>query len=159
MTNFNLGKPLNTLVADLDYIESEFLDGEMFCEILEEIDNNSDFEISCGGHKYRFIDSEVIDEIQREELTYDEYILGCFNASFLAGLDNMPLDYDTLKVLQESEAFEGIGKLIANNKDLLAELQEDYARTDGYGHHFALYDHNEYEIMAGDRTYYVFRTN
>lgn len=31
--------------------------------------------------------------------------------------------------------------------------------ADGYGHHFASYDGNEYEFKLGEENYYVFRTN
>lgn len=31
--------------------------------------------------------------------------------------------------------------------------------ADGYGHHFARYDGNEYEFKLGEENYYVFRTN
>lgn len=102
---------------------------------------------------YRVIHEDRIDEIQREELANDEYLLGCFNPHFIANVTG--IDYDAIKAMQEAEAFEAIGKLILSRDEWLGELQRDYVRADGYGHHFAHCDHQE--RMVGP--YYVFRTN
>ena len=108
--------------------------------------NEDDFEVN----NYRFIRKDCIDDIQRDELSDDLYILGCFNADFLAGITD--IDVDAIRLLQEAEAFEALGKMIIQHID---EIQEGYSSLDGYGHHFAHYDQEEHEI--GD--YYVFRIN
>ena len=46
----------------------------------------------------------------------DLYMLGCFNANFI--VDYICLDTDTIKTLQEAEAFEGIGKAIMDSGTL-----------------------------------------
>lgn len=52
-------------------------------EVLEEFFNKSvDFEVN----NYRFIHCDYIDKIQQDEISSDDYILGCFNANFLAGI-------------------------------------------------------------------------
>jgi len=101
---------------------------------------------------WRVIHQDSIDAIQSEELGNDDYLLGCFNASFLASV--LDIDVDVIQSMQEAEAYEAIGKLI-NSMDKIEELQTRYSTMDGYGHHFAHYDHETHEI--GD--YYLFRTN
>ena len=39
------------------------------------------------------------------------------------------------------------------------QTAENLYESDGYGHHFATYDANEYEYTLGGYDYYVFRTN
>jgi len=108
----------------------------------------NDFEIE----DYRFIKMDEIDTIQQEELISDEYILGCFNAWFLA--DIIGIDTDVIEAMQKAEAFEAIGKLVISlNK--VEELQEAYCSADGYGHHFAHYDHEQHKVG----NYYVFKIN
>lgn len=111
-----------------------------------EIDSN-DFEVDG----YRFILKLDIDEIQLQELSNDEYILGCFNASFLESIIDWPIE--AIEATQEAEKYEVIGRFIIQNAGMLQTLQAEYSAIDGYGHHFAHYDGEENE--AGD--YYVFR--
>ena len=118
-------------------------------EVLRNMEtNDSDFEVD----NHRFIHTNDIDEIQQDELSSDEYMLGCFNASFLAGI--LDIDQDVIESLQAIEAYENVGKMILS-MGKLEELQEDYARLDGYGHHFNHYDGNEIEIG----NYHIFRIN
>ena len=125
------------------------LDSYNLRELLEKY-HNEDNDFEAGG--YRFIHKEDIDQIMQDELSNDEYILGCFNASFLAGV--LGIDQDVIEAMQKAEAYEAVGKLILS-LDKLEELQADYVSADGYGHHFSGYDGNEHEI--GD--YYAFRIN
>ena len=101
---------------------------------------------------YRFIHDDVIDNTMAEELGDDEYLLGSFNAWFLASI--LDLEEHEIEGIQ-SKCPEALGKLIkATGK--LEELQKDYASADGYGHHFAHYDHEEHELPLG---FYGFRVN
>lgn len=117
-------------------------------EILKQSQYNNDFEHG----NYRFIAMTDIDTIQVQELGNDEYILGCFNDNFLAGI--LDIDIEVIQALQEAEAFEELGKMIIS-LGKLQEVQEDYSRYDGYGHHFAHYDHREHEIG----NFYAFKVN
>jgi hypothetical protein len=102
------------------------------------IDGAEDFEIDC----YRFIEEDEIDKIQVEELQSDPYILGCFNTSFIA--DNSNLSYDIVEALQKGDQYESLGQHLIDN-DCVEDMQEEYSRLDGYGHHFAHYDHHTME--------------
>ncbi len=119
-------------------------------EVLPDLINGSpDFEVDA----VRFINTNDIDSILAEELSNDLYCLGCFNATFLSSILN--IDADVIEAMQESEAYEAIGKLIIS-MDKLDELAEEYANADGYGHHFNRYDFGEEELTIGDATYHVF---
>lgn len=119
-------------------------------EVVENIENRvDDFEVS----NVRFINSNEIDQIQQDELESEPYVLGSFSYWFLA--DILGMDTDIIEAMQESRAFEGLGKLIIS-RGLVAELQEKYASLDGYGPHFNRYNGDEKEITVDGVTYYVF---
>ena len=110
--------------------------------------------LDIDGAEWRFINDNYIDAIQQDELASDEYILGCFYASFLAKYIDMSVKQ--IEEAQEAEQFELIGKLVvASGK--IEEIQQGYVSGDGYGHHFAHYDHNQYELEAV--CYRMFRVN
>lgn len=116
--------------------------------VVEAIDNQeTDFDFN----DFRFIEVDAIDDIQLDELKSDEYILGCFNDWFIADHCNIPLR--AVQALQKAEAYSELGEMMVENG--IEDLQREYARLDGYGHHFAHYDHNQHELL----NYYVFRTN
>jgi len=136
-------------------IVKEFLNeiGVDFDEFMENYHNeNPDFEIE----KHRFIYEGKIDDIQVEEMESDPYILGCF--ADWAICDASDLSYDIVQALQESDKFEIIGQHLIDN-DCLEELQRIYVAMDGYGHHFAHYDHETLEDILTETGYYVFRVN
>ena len=123
--------------------------GHNWRDVVESISmEEDDFEVDL----HRFIRMDKIDEIQQNELSWEPYLLGCFTDWFLAGILN--LDIDVIKELQKAEAYEALGKMVLS-MDKLEELQEQYVSCDGYGHHFAHYDHKEQEIFG----YYAFRVN
>jgi hypothetical protein len=121
-------------------------------KVVDNIENGKDdFEVD----NVRFISDDSIDQIQQDELANDKYILGCFNPWFVAEI--LGIDRDIIESMQNAEAYEAIGKLIIS-LGKLPELQEAYARADGYGHHFNTYDFTEKELtIDGDGTlYHVF---
>lgn len=139
---------------------SQIKDLKAFCEDLTSQPDWRDVfnAITCHEQDFevgnvRFIDTYSIDEIQQEELGGDEYILGCFNANFLADILN--LSVEVIESIQKAEGFEALGKMIIE-MDKLEELQEDYVRADGYGHHFNHYDFGEEELEFAGNTYHVF---
>ena len=107
----------------------------------------NDFEVN----NVRFIISDSIDEIQQEELKSDLYCLGCFNASFLAGVTGWPMGL--IEAAQKGEAYEELGEVLV---DYIKEIQDGYASTDGYGHHFNGYDFSEDTIEIDGTEYFVF---
>ena len=119
-------------------------------EVLQNIlEDSQDFEVD----NVRFINSEAIDVIQQDELNGDEYVLGCFNADFLA--DVLDLPFDAIKAIQDADAYGALGKVVLSmNK--LEEVHEEYARRDGYGHHFNTWNGEEEEFRINGQMYYVF---
>lgn len=137
---------------------SELKTIRQFCDDLhskpswrEVVENIGRYDFEVDG--VRFISDGEIDQIQQDELSSDEYILGCFNAWFIA--DVLNIDQDVIEAMQKAEAFEAIGKLIISMKKL-PELQSAYASADGYGHHFNHYDFSEDEIVLDGTLYHVF---
>ena len=110
------------------------------------IDDKIDFEVS----NYRFIYKNSIDEIMKDELLSDTYILGCCNAWFIAEITE--IDHDIIEKAQKAENFVLLGELMAKN---IEEVQEKMVQYDGYGHHFGHYDGRENETEE----YYYFRVN
>ena len=134
-------KTLIKFLKDLNFETSDFKAVHLEMEAESE-----DFEVN----DYRFIHKDSIDQIQKDELSSDLYLLGCFNAAFLYDCSGLPLEL--IEAAQEGEAFEALGKAMLKHIDA---IQEEYSRLDGYGHHFSPYDGEELEIL----NYYVFRLN
>ena len=119
-------------------------------EVVENfVNENTDFTVD----NVRFISSDCIDEIQQDELAGEEYILGCFNAWFIA--DCIGIDQDVIDAMQKVHSYEAVCKLIIS-LGKLPTLQSAYASADGYGHHFNHYDFNEEEITVNGVSFYVF---
>ena len=111
-----------------------------------------DMTITLNGCDWRFIREDAIDAIMQDALSADDYILGCFADWFLA--DVLDVDIDVVQAMQKAEAFEALGKLVLSTGKL-QELQEKYVQADGYGHHFAHYDHDESNLST--QPYYAFK--
>ena len=141
-------------LSELRSIKEELNDNLIdFRDFMDFITSDTDdFEVD----NYRFIRASEIDEIQVEELKCNEYVLGCFNASFLA--DNTDLSFEIIEALQQGDKLEAIGKHIIDNY-FINDIQQEYSRLDGYGHHFAHCDHEEHEITVNGVDYYYFKIN
>lgn len=109
----------------------------------EAVENMRDCEDDFQAGKYRFISRDAIQGILEEEISNDEYCLGCFNASFIAECTGWPLAL--IEAAQKGEAYEALGQAIIQ-EGYVAKMAEEYARQDGHGHHFASYDGHEHEI-------------
>jgi len=123
-------------------------------DLREVIESGGD--IYSNDDCYRLICDDDIDTIMQDELASDEYMLGCFNAWFLAVI--LGTSTEAIEAMQEKDAYEGIGKMIIAN-DLLEKLQREYVSADGYGHHFSSYDGCDTEIDIDGTTYHLFRLN
>ncbi len=118
-----------------------------------------DVTLTIDGEEWRFIESDKIDEIMQDELESEPYILGCFNASFLASI--LDTSSSAIEAIQKAgdSALSGLGEMILSGGHL-KDLQEAYAQADGYGHHFSSYDGNEETFDLGDvcnLMYHAFR--
>jgi hypothetical protein len=116
------------------------------------VDDETDFTVDG----VRFINDDSILDILVDELSSDEYVLGCFNADFLANVTGLPII--VFQSLQKAEAYTAIGEMIiALGK--VRDLAEAYASADGYGHHFNSYDSSEDELhLSNGRFFHVFDT-
>ena len=130
------------------------LSNELNIDKKELFENVNESENDFTIEDYRFIKSDEIDEIQQDELKSDLYILGCFNAWFIADNTNIPLK--AVEALQKAEAYEALGEMMVDDIEI---IQSEYASTDGYGHHFAHYDHHEQETVLNGVHYYYFKIN
>jgi len=100
---------------------------------------------------YRFIRGDAIDQILEDEISNDEYVLGCFKDTFIAECTGWPLAL--IQAAQKGEAYEALGKAIIQ-EGYVERMAAEYASADGYGHHFASYDGHEHDVGPD---YYAFR--
>ena len=114
-------------------------------QLLSDIESGfcNDFEVCYESREYRIINNDDIQSIMEDELSSDEYILGCFNSCFLSNVTG--IDSDVFDAMKQCEAFKAIGKLIISG-DHLEQLVLDYICIDGAGHHFSHYDHSEDDV-------------
>lgn len=123
-------------------------------EVIEKVqDRGEDFTVENGSLEVRFIAADEIDRIQAQELESDLYVLGCFNAWFIADQCNWPVEL--VEAAQQGEAFEALGQAIVNTC-CMVEFAQAYSSADGYGHHFNHYDGDYVEINMDGVNYYVF---
>lgn len=140
-------------------------DREELVEILREFEDNAPnldpisdhHDFTTDNDCWRFIRADAIDGIQREELSNDEYLLGCFNADFLSRVTDWPVEL--IQAAQEGEAHEALGRALLVDDVHLVLIQENYANDDGYGHHFAHYDHETHEISLNGQDWFYFKCN
>ena len=135
-------------MKNLNYTDCKELLNMTDRESVEAFINEEDY----SNTTYRIMEeSEALKEVINM-YEGDAYMLGCFNASFVE--DFISLDYEDIKILQDGEQFEIIGKLILNS-DNLEEMMEEYIRLDGWGHALNSYDGNyeEYNNLI------IFRQN
>lgn len=135
-----------------EFINNKFINHDSITDMGDVCQSIIDGDADIEASNYRLIRVDSIDDILESELGDDLYILGYFNADFLA--DILDIDYDAIKAMQDAEAFEAVGKLIIS-MDKIPDLAAAYSSADGYGHHFAHYDHETIEIGE----YFAFKTN
>ena len=119
-------------------------------EVVEKIlSGGQDFEVDG----VRFIHDDVILSVLADELTNDEFILGCFAAGCIAEATGWPEVLIT--TVQKAEAYAEIGA--AMDADQVRKLAEIYSSADGFGHHFNRYDGSEEELIVdGFGLFHVF---
>ena len=77
---------------------------------------------------------------------------------FVLSIDVIHLDYESIKIIQESENYEAIGKLILNSGNIVVMMKE-YIRLDGYGHALNSYDGSSNEIQLNGVDYIYYRND
>lgn len=142
-----MGKSLKEIKCLFHQLLEQDFDSHDVKDVIKEITEGiQDFEMA----NHRFIHYEIIESVLEEELSSDLYLLGCFNADFIASVTGLPVEM--IDACQEANAYEAVGKGVLAMESLGA-LAKGYQEADGYGHHFAHYDGECLEIQE----YYVFR--
>ena len=136
--------------SEAKWILEEF-DGDR--TIIENIENG-ETNFYSNDDCYRFIQSDNIDDVMRDELLCDEYLLGGFNASFISEITG--LDVSVIEKGQSADNYELLGALMALHIEEVIDL---YVSYDGYGHHFASYDGDENEVTINGNLWYYFKVN
>ena len=133
---------LKNIVKELKNTELDaFQIAEFITLYLEGLEN--DFTIG----DYRFINENYIVDIMKDELSCDEYIIGCFNDWFLADVTGAPVEI--IEAAQSSDdGRTKLGEWINGDDKMLTKLCESYISADGAAHHFSHYDHSEVEIST-----------
>lgn len=141
---------LNTAITIARAITDHSGDTEGYRELLENVRDNlsDDFNIDFGGREYRIIGNDCIEDIMKDELSSDEYVLGCFASWVIADALNIPVS--AVEKIQQADAHEALGILINNNEDALQSCVDALISHDGAGHHFSSYDGSEND--TGDYT-------
>ncbi|ULG01910.1 hypothetical protein phiA047_0179 [Aeromonas phage phiA047] len=119
---------------------------QLFIDVNDNFDN--DFYVDFDGREYRIISNDDILDIMKDELASDEYVLGCGSDWFMSDVTGIPVD--AIRKIQNADAYEALGIIIANNDEMLTKFAEGIISHDGAGHHFATYDGMEEE--AGEYT-------
>lgn len=119
---------------------------QLFIDVADNFDN--DFNVDFDGREYRVISNDDILDIMKDELSSDTYVLGCGSDWFMSDVTGIPVD--AIRKIQNADALEALGIIIANNDEMLTAFAEGIISHDGAGHHFATYDGMEEE--AGEYT-------
>lgn len=153
-------------VAPLSFIRTMKDHGEdwrdMLTDLLAVALDGSGGERDWTGDRYRVIHEDDALQVLADELESDPYILGCFNADFLAGVTGVPAAI--IKAAQDGEQYEVIGQWLIDEGHVQDSsgpahhggVAANYAAADGFGHHFASYDGNTDEQAGG---WLVFQIN
>ncbi len=123
-------------------------------EVLSELQSGAD---DFTVDNVRFISDDSILSVMVDEIfNGDDYMLGCFNASFIA--ENSSLNYELVEACQQADAYSAIGKALNDtlDEDQKEAFCEARARADSYGHHFNHYDFSESEYRFNGKLYHVF---
>ena len=102
---------------------------------------SDDFNIDYSGREYRIISNDNIEDVMKDELSSDTYILGCFNAWFLSDIMNIPSE--AIEKIQSADGYDALGIIISNNDEMMDKLVSRYISADGAGDHFSSYDGSE----------------
>ena len=119
---------------------------QLFVDVADNFDN--DFNVDFDGREYRVIHNDDILDTMKDELSGDTYILGRGSDWFMSDVTGIPVD--AIRKIQDADAFEALGIIIANNDEMLTAFAEGIISHDGAGHHFSIYDFSETE--AGEYT-------
>lgn len=114
---------------------------QLFVDVADKFDN--DFNVDFDGREYRILNNDDIIDIMKDELSGDTYVLGCGSDWFMSDVTGIPVD--AIRKIQNADAQEALGIIIANNDEMLTAFAGGIISHDGAGHHFSGYDFSETE--------------
>lgn len=119
---------------------------QLFVDVADNFD--TDFNVDFDGREYRVISNDDVLSTMMDELSSDTYVLGCGSDWFMSEVTGIPVE--AIRKIQNADASEALGIIIANNEQMLTAFAEGVISHDGAGHHFSSYDFSETE--AGNYT-------
>lgn len=108
-----------------------------------------------GRAEYRVLDESEADEACGE---YIEQSLWAFNSDFLANMTNLPEEVFTALSDKCEDGNDAVYRIVKSTCGI-DKFVNAAVSADGRGHFLSQYDGNEYEVNAGWRYFYIYRTN
>lgn len=128
--------------AIMSHNSGEYVYSDVKQLIQDVTDNfNYDFNIDFDGREYRVISNDDILDIMKDNFSSDTCILGCVSDWLISDVTGIPLD--SVRKIQDAEAYDALGVIIAGNDTMLTNFAERIISYDGAGHHFSSYDGSE----------------
>lgn len=111
---------------------------------------------STGGTYGREYAVGTDDEAEQAARDYIENTLWAFNADFLAGQTDLPVEVFTALQGKYEDSNDTLRTLIERSDDGLDGFVDEAISADGRGHFLSGYDGRENEIEVGGKTFYVY---
>jgi hypothetical protein len=120
-----------------------------------DIEEEGSNEFNVGRQTFRVLDESEADDACGD---YIEQSLWAFNASFLAGMTDLPEEVFTALADKCEDANDPIMRIIKSTCGIDKFVNEAVS-ADGRGHFLSGYDGEENEYTGGGRYFYIYRVN
>lgn len=116
--------------------------------------NESNESANTTDYDYLVVAENYIQTAVEDNISSDEYVLGCFNAWFIANVTGWPLFL--VEAAQTDEGRAKLGEAIVS-EGFVPAMAEAYISADGAGHSLSGYDGTEHELNLSLGCFSVFR--
>ena len=103
-----------------------------------------------ADYDYLVVRDDYILQAVSDSISSDTYVLGCFNASFIANSTDWP--QVLVEAAQKGGAYTEIGEAIVEG-GFVDALAEAYISADGAGHCLSSYDGEEHELRFASESH------